>query len=198
MLHISDPEQLRDNRDPKVLLCAECMGWPAPSCALVVGWLHSHNGSDSSWLWLFSEGGHKQQPGRMLHGRFSWSKKEEADLRQCEQAGRVHTTSESCQKLGLGSSLLSLSPSSQVYNVWVLPRASGTCLLPFRALWLRSFDLASLQMWLGLSSHPSYFCRQNESPQPQLEFWVVTPLISFPPWVSQSWFPCPSSAFVPL
>ena len=104
----------------------------------------------------------------MLHGRFSWSKKEEADLRQCEQAGRVHTTSESCQKLGLGSSLLSLSSSSQVYNVWVLPRASGTCLLPFRAVWLRSFDLASLQMWLGLSSHPSYFCRQNESPQPSL------------------------------
>ena len=132
----------------------------------------SHNESDSCWLWLFLEGGHchDHQPGRALHGQFSWSKKEEADLRQCEEAGRVHTTRESCQKLGLGSSLLSLSPSSQVYNVWVLPRASGTCLLPFRAVSPRSFDLASLQMWLGLSSHPSYFCRQNKNPQPQLEF----------------------------
>lgn len=165
---------------------------------MVVGWLHSHKESDSSWLWLFLEGGHchDHQPGRALHGQFSWSKKEEADLRQCEQADRVHTTRESCQKLGLGASLLSLSPSSQMYNVWVRPRASGTCLLPFRAVLLRSFDLASLQMWLGLSSHPSYFCRQNENPQPQLEFWVVTPLISFPPWVSsgpvirsQSWLP---------
>ena len=69
----------------------------------------------------------------------------------------------------------SLSLSSQVFNVWVLPRASGNWLLPFGAVWQRSLDPASLQIWLGLCSHPRCFCRQNGNPQLQLEFLVVMP-----------------------
>lgn len=46
-------------------------------------------------------------------------------------------------------SLLALPPKCTTSKSQ--PRASGTCLLPFRAVVVVPFDLASLQMWLGLS-----------------------------------------------
>lgn len=87
MLHINDPEQLRDSRDTRVLLCAQGLGVTRPLGALLVEWPHSHNESDSSWLWLFLDRGHchDHQPGRALPGRFSWRGKEKAVLRQSNE-----------------------------------------------------------------------------------------------------------------
>lgn len=111
---------------------------------LVAQWLHSCSDSESSWLRTFLEGGHSHdhQSGRALRGPFSWRGKEKAVLRQYNE--QVEAIPPDRVSRGLAPGLpFSLSSSSQVENVLVLPRASGQ---PCAAFW----GSLAPSMWPGI------------------------------------------------
>lgn len=110
---------------------------------LVAQWLHSHSGSESSWLRTFLEGGHSHdhQSGRALLGPFSWRGKEKAVVSTTSRWRPYHQT-EFPEAWPLVFPF-SLSSSSQVENVLVLPRASGQ---PCAAFW----GSLAPSMWPGI------------------------------------------------